>query len=267
MYIKMAKRAPELDQVRRDNPQMHWAAAYGNMSERELARFDWRWLVGLSRRLAGWGGVVLLLWIMAGLGRASLVDFSDNFLAFAQQRWGRDVLPRLKQWQRLVRDQQAANAVSFSDDNGLALVNRFFNQVPFVSDLRNWGVEDYWATPSETLGSFGADCEDYSIAKYLSLKEIGVPVQKLRITYVRARQRAEPHMVLAYYPRPDADPLILDSLTGDIRPASQRPDLVPVYGFNDDDLWLPGGDGLPGGASNVRLWRELLEKLAKEQQM
>jgi predicted transglutaminase-like cysteine proteinase len=117
------------------------------------------------------------------------------------------------------------------------------------------------------LGSFGADCEDYSIAKYLSLKEIGVPIQKLRITYVRARQRTESHMVLAYYATPDADPLILDSLTGDIRPASQRPDLVPVYGFNDDDLWLPGGEGLPGGASNVRPWRELLEKLAKEQQM
>jgi len=223
--------------------------------------------VGLGRRLPGWGAVVVLLWAMAGLGRASLVDFSDNFLAFAEKRWGRAVTPRLKVWQRLVRDNQAATATGAADAGGLRLVNSFFNQVPFVSDLLNWGVEDYWATPSEMLGSFGADCEDYSISKYLSLKEIGIPIQKLRITYVRSLKRGEPHMVLAYYPTPDADPLILDNLNGDIRPASQRPDLVPVYGFNDDDLWLPDGSGLQGGASNVRLWRELLEKLAKEQQM
>jgi len=74
-------------------------------------------------------------------------------------------------------------------------------------------------------------------------------------------------MVLAYYATPEADPLILDNLTGDIRLASQRTDLEPVYSFNDDDLWVTGLDASRGGASNVRLWRDLLERLVKEQAM
>jgi len=143
-------------------------------------------------------------------------------------------------WQRLVRDLKAAKAVGMPDDTVLRQVNGFFNQIPYFSDIKHWGVNDYWATPVEMIGSFGGDCEDYSIGKYLSLKDIGIPVSKLRITYVRAVKLGEPHMVLAYYPTPDADPLILDNLINDIRPASQRTDLEPVYGFNDDDLWVTG---------------------------
>ena len=219
-----------------------------------------RWVVGTVA--AG------LLLTAAWPGRASLVDFSDNLTAFVEKRWGREALTRMSVWQRLVRDNKAATAAGGRAEMvGLKQVNAFFNQVPFVSDLQNWKVEDYWATPTEMLGTFGGDCEDYSIAKYLSLKEIGVPIEKLRITYVRAINLGESHMVLAYYLTPDADPLILDNLTGDIRPASQRTDLVPVYSFNDDDLWVPGNASRKGGASNVRLWRDLLEKLAKEQRM
>ena len=146
-------------------------------------------------------------------------------------------------------------------------MNDFFNQIPYYNDIVHWGKEDYWATPVEALSSFGADCEDYSIAKYLSLKELGIPIERLRITYVRAKDLGESHMVLAYYPTPEAEPLILDNLTRELKPASQRPDLEPVYSFNDDDLWLPSGAAKRGGASQVRLWRELKEKLAREQAM
>ena len=221
----------------------------------------------LASRCLGWGAVAALLWAMAVPGRASLVDFSDNLWAYVEKRWGHEAPPRLRVWQRLVRDNKTATTSARPETAGLRVVNIFFNQIPYINDLRNWGVEDYWATPTEMLGSFGGDCEDYAIGKYLSLKEIGIPIEKLRITYVRALNLGESHMVLAYYPTPDADPLILDNLNGEIRPASQRPDLEPVYSFNDDDLWLSSGSNRKGGASNVRLWRELLEKLAKEQQM
>lgn len=209
-----------------------------------------------------------LLWAAAWPGRAGLVDFSENLLAYVSKKWGREAPPRLMVWQRLVRDNRAAGAAPTRVEQvSLKQVNGFFNQVPFFNDIKHWGMEDYWATPIELLGSFGGDCEDYSISKYLSLKEIGVPVERLRITYVRALRLGESHMVLAYYPTPDADPLILDNLNGSILPASQRPDLEPVYGFNDDDLWVQGGPSRKGGASNVRLWRDLLDKLAKEQAM
>ncbi len=221
-----------------------------------------------GRRWAGCTLIACLLWTAAWPGRARLVDFSENLLAYVVKKWGREAPPRLMVWQRLVRDNKAAGAAPVRLESvSLKQVNGFFNQVTYLSDLQHWGMEDYWATPIEMLGRFGGDCEDYSIGKYLSLKEIGVPIEKLRITYVRALRLGESHMVLAYYPTPEADPLILDNLTGTILPASQRPDLEPVYGFNDDDLWVQGGVGRKGGASNVRLWRDLLEKLAKEQSM
>lgn len=210
--------------------------------------------------------VACLLWSASGQGHTGLVDFSDRLLTYVEKKWGRDAPPRLVIWQRLVRDNRIVGfPVSKPETGSLRLVNEFFNQIPYVSDQKHWGVEDYWATPTEMLGSFGGDCEDYSISKYLSLKEIGVPIEKLRVTYVRALKLAESHMVLAYYPTPDSDPLILDNLNGTILPASQRTDLEPVYSFNDDDLWVQGGASRKGGASNVRLWRNLLEKLVKEQ--
>ena len=145
----------------------------------------------------------------------------------------------------------------------LQRVNSFFNRVPFLSDLEHWKLEDYWATPVETVASNGADCEDFSIAKYFMLKELGVPVTRLRITYVLARRLNQAHMVLAYYPRPESDPLILDNLDGRVLPASQRPDLVPVYSFNDDDV-LIARSGRHADPQQIRAWRGLLERLDAE---
>lgn len=204
---------------------------------------------------------------------AGLVGFSDKLLDYVSRTFSPDAPKRLMIWQKLVNDMRAAEAsmARQGDANAesptLRKINAFFNQVPYFSDSVHWQQEDYWATPVETLGSFGGDCEDYSVAKYLSLKELGIPIERLRITYVRAKERNESHMVLAYYPTPDAEPLIMDNLIPELRPASQRPDLEPVYSFNDDDIWLPSGASRKGGASNVRLWRELLEKLAREQKM
>lgn len=208
-------------------------------------------------------GALLLLLVVPGW--AGLVDFSEGLMTYVVKRWGGEAKPRLQTWQRLVRDR--AGIETKGDGLALRRVNGFFNQVPYLSDIKNWGADDYWATPVEVLGSFGADCEDYAIAKFLSLKEIGVPVERLRITYVRALNIGESHMVLAYYLTPDADPLILDNLVPEVKPASQRRDLEPVYSFNDEDLWLANGQENKGGSSQVRLWRELREKIAREQRM
>jgi predicted transglutaminase-like cysteine proteinase len=212
---------------------------------------------------------LLLLALLALPSNSGLVDFSANLMAYVQTHWGKEAPPRLTTWQSMVRDTQPTIRLAEAKtiENGMRRVNGFFNKVPYFSDLEHWGVDDYWATPVEMLGSFGADCEDYSIAKFLSLRELGIPLDRLRITYVRMLNRGESHMVLAYYPTPDADPLILDNLVREIKPASQRPDLEPVYSFNDEDLWLPNGTSRKGGSSQVRLWRDFLDKLAREQAM
>ncbi len=150
----------------------------------------------------------------------------------------------------------------------LTVVNNFFNQrIAFRDDTEVWGVIDYWATPLELLDKGRGDCEDYAIAKYMSLLAAGVPQSRLRMVYVRAQfqGRSQAHMVLAYYPEPESEPLILDNINPEIRAASQRSDLTPVFSFNGEGLWT-GVGGTTAGNPLVRLslWRDLLAKAKEE---
>lgn len=141
---------------------------------------------------------------------------------------------RMASWQNLLD-----SAGSDADSVKLQRVNSFINRsVTFVSDQQAWGAEDYWATPAETLGRGLGDCEDFAIAKYFSLVRMGVPSEKLRLTFVKALSANQAHMVLAYYANPNAQPLILDNLDPRVRPASERSDLLPVYSFNDLGVFL-----------------------------
>ena len=153
----------------------------------------------------------------------------------------------------------------------LQAVNEFYNRrVAFRDDATVWGRPDFWATPLEMLGRGAGDCEDYAIAKYLTLVGIGVPAPQLRLVYVRARMGGpggpeQAHMVLAWYAAADAEPQILDNLVTEIRPASRRPDLQPVFSFNAEGLWQ-GTAGASAGDPSVRLshWRDLLQRARQE---
>jgi predicted transglutaminase-like cysteine proteinase len=153
----------------------------------------------------------------------------------------------------------------------VAAVNSFYNhRVVFREDAENWGQNDYWASPLESLNRGTGDCEDYAISKYATLVAMGVTHSKLRLVYVRALVGgaggvAMPHMVLAYYPTPGADPLILDNLIHDVRSASLRPDLAPVFSFNAEGLWQGAGT-VSAGDPLVRLskWQDVLAKARVE---
>ena len=177
-------------------------------------------------------------------------------------RFGQAAQERLLGWQRFLK-VLGTEAQAERESALLATVNRYFNRVRFLSDYEHWGVEDYWATPAEFVANDGGYCEDFSIAKYFALKELGVSIVHLRITYVKSSKLKQAHMVLAYYPTPRAEPLILDNLDDEVRPASQRPDLIPVYSFNDEDVMIPGRGSI-GSPSQIRLWRELTERLERE---
>ena len=205
----------------------------------------------------------------AAIAAAAELGFSRSLtpglIAYREHQFGRGARTRLEGWQLFVRDT-ASPASQPGEDRLLRAVNRFFNRIPSVTDLEHWGVEDYWATPSESLASNGADCEDYAIAKYFTLKELGVPIVRLRLVYAKTWKTQEAHLVLAYYPGPGADPLILDNLEGSIQPAADRPDLIPVYTFNDEDLLWPqaGAPTLRLSATSSRKWKDVLEKLQRE---
>ncbi|MBX3622874.1 MAG: transglutaminase-like cysteine peptidase [Rhizobacter sp.] len=153
----------------------------------------------------------------------------------------------------------------------LQSINQFFNRhILFRDDTVAWGQNDYWASPLESLDKGQGDCEDYAIAKYFSLLAVGMPTSKLRLVYVRAQiggpqGAVQAHMVLAYYAAPGAEPLILDNLITEVRPASRRPDLVPVFSFNSEGLWQGVGAQTAGDPSaRLSRWREVLVKARAE---
>ncbi len=185
---------------------------------------------------------------------------SERLIEAYSLRFGAAARGRLEAWRRYAAQRKGAAP---AETELLAEVNRTLNRIRFVDDASHWGEADYWATPAESVGSNGGDCEDFSIAKYFLLKELGVPISRLRMTYVKAVKLNQAHMVLAYYPRPDAEPLVLDNLEDGVRPASQRADLVPVYSFNDEEVWIEAR-GRSGSPRQIRNWNLLLERLERE---
>lgn len=186
---------------------------------------------------------------------------SDRLIQVYGERFGAGAAERLQAWKRYARARGASPAAAERDL--LVEVNRLLNRIAFVDDAVHWNSEDYWATPAESVASHGADCEDYTIAKYFLLKELGVPIARLRMTYVKSVKLNQAHMVLAYYPRPDADPLVLDNLEDQVRPASQRTDLIPVYSFNDEEVWVEMR-GRSGSPQQIRNWAALIARLERE---
>ncbi|WP_295891957.1 transglutaminase-like cysteine peptidase [uncultured Vibrio sp.] len=198
------------------------------------------------------------------LALALLLFSSSNTVALntKEQQWvdavsrtyGGRAGQRVETWRK-----QLAIYKGLPEKDQLTEVNRFFNQLNFVNDIHLWGKKDYWATPLEFLGSNAGDCEDFTIAKYFSLLELGVSDKKLRLVYVKAIELNQFHMVLAYYSTPSAEPVILDNINGQIKPASQRRDLLPIYSFNGKNLWLMKSKQgqLAGKSSRLSLWNDL----------
>ena len=187
-------------------------------------------------------------------------------LAYA--RYGPETVRLVDEWEAAIENMQR-----LSHEDKLIEANRFFNtRIQWAQDPDTWGRPDYWATPLETMGRGMADCEDFAIAKYITLILAGVDSSQLRITYVKAQLPSEggpaltAHMVLAYYPSANADPLILDNLVTEILPASQRSDLTPVYGFNSLGIWVGGARNPASREPESRLsrWRDLLRRAAEE---
>ncbi len=181
-----------------------------------------------------------------------------------EKKYGSAAKQRFVDWQKLMETGKI-----MTEQDKLEHVNNFFNSnIKFVDDSVLWLKSDYWATPVEFLAKGAGDCEDFSIAKYFTLIEIGVDESKLRITYVKALDFNLSHMVLTYFESPQAVPLVLDSLKPNIRYATDRNDLLPVYSFNGRSLWLAkikGSGQLVGNADQLNQWadlkRRMLEKL------
>jgi predicted transglutaminase-like cysteine proteinase len=207
-------------------------------------------------------GVLLALGVMLlvtlGIGK---VEFTlpETLLNEVSREYGEFARRRLVAWQQLIRENGA-----LSEYEKLEKVNTFFNRLQFVDDIIHWKKKDYWATPVEFLATDGGDCEDFALAKYFTLKALGVEENKLNLTYVKAIRYNQAHMVLTYYAKPDQIPLVLDNLIPEILPANQRKDLVPVYSFNGSGLWLAKSRGKGekvGSSERLKRWQDLLKRM------
>lgn len=179
-------------------------------------------------------------------------------------RYGPQAQKLFREWQDLLNTLGAS-----PENNRLREVNAFFNRrIDYAEDKVVWKREDYWPTPLETFSKGAGDCKSFVISKYVSLRLLGVDPEKLRLTYVRARiggpnsTISQAHMILAYYPAPDAEPQILDNLVTSILPASQRPDLTPVFSFNMESIWV--GTTQNNNVSRLTRWKQLLDKMKAE---
>ncbi|MBV7492711.1 transglutaminase-like cysteine peptidase [Pseudomonas sp. PDM24] len=216
----------------------------------------------LRLRFGGW--LLLMSFLLVGLGSIRADRDFAQILQTAEKRYGPlgPARGRIEAWSQLLQSE-----LNQPEREQLNAVNRFFNQqLNFQDDMRIWHQTDYWATPVESLIKAAGDCEDYALAKYFSLRHLGIPSEKLRITYVKALIQNQAHMVLTFYSSPTADPLVLDNLIGEIRPASQRNDLLPVYAFNAEGLYLPGAHGGKRSSDSKKLsrWQDVLQKMQIE---
>ena len=166
---------------------------------------------------------------------------------------------RFTEWEYLIY-----HTADKSVEEKLKLVNDFFNKMDWVEDKELWEQKDYWATPIEFLASDGGDCEDFALAKYFTLKKLGIEEAKLNMTYVKALELNQAHMVVTYYEKPAAEPLVLDNLIETIELASKRTDLLPVFSFNGSSLWISkerGRGNMVGKSDRLALWNDLLKRM------
>ena len=91
--------------------------------------------------------------LCVSLALAERLGLSEKLIAYVAQKYGVVAKQRLLDWQQLMVVGNGEMEVA-----KLQRVNQFFNQVEFVSDLKHWGKDDYWATPVEMLATNGGDC-------------------------------------------------------------------------------------------------------------
>ena len=203
--------------------------------------------------------LILILQSITFLVIAETLLPDEKTLSFVEKEYGLIARQRVETWDSLMRLDP-----SIPEKEKLQRVNDFFNQIRFVSDQIHWKKKDYWATPIEFISTNGGDCEDFTIAKYFTLRELGVSDKKLRLTYVKAIRLNQAHMVLSYFETPSSEPLLLDNLDKEIRLASKRRDLVPVYSFNGNGLWLAKereSGRLVGKSSRIGLWTDVINRM------
>jgi predicted transglutaminase-like cysteine proteinase len=133
-------------------------------------------------------------------------------------------------WAEMVR---AASGMSRAAQ--LERVNAFFNRFPYRTDEELYGRSEYWAGPVEFLARSG-DCEDYAIAKFFTLRELGFGDADLKVVVVDDTARGVGHAVLTA--RLDGTDFVLDNLSANVVPESGISYYVALASMNEGGVWV-----------------------------
>ncbi len=142
----------------------------------------------------------------------------------------------LEKWQAFLDSTRHLSATSRRQQIGK--INRYLNSIRYITDIRNWNKEDYWATPQQFFIHDG-DCEDYAISKYMSLRALGYTVEELRIVVVEDLNLKVGHAILVVYL--GGEGYILDNQIRRVVEHSTIRHYKPYYSMNETSWWLHKG--------------------------
>ena len=208
-------------------------------------------------------GIIVVIFTYYLFASNTLKNISEENLIKIEKKYGERAKRRVVLWDKMLEDAKGEKRVK-----QLKKVNDFFNRMRYLTDNIVWKREDYWASPFEFMGVGAGDCEDYAIAKYFALRALGVPEEKLKITYVKLKQKSkkyeEAHMVLNYYHRPNSTPIVLDNINKKLKLATKRTDLKPIYSFNASGLWAAQNKTKSlksQGANKLKKWQAMMSRI------
>ncbi len=158
--------------------------------------------------------------------------WSENVFTHIEQEYGKDAEKRFRFLHQFILDNE-----DDSDMEKVKKTNTVLNHLPWIADSQHWKQADYWASPLETIATFGGDCEDIAIAKWVVLRNLGLSADHLALAYVKIKATGEDHMVLLFIRNPSAaegqeEVYVLDNYKEEVKRGSERTDLLAVYAFN-----------------------------------
>jgi len=172
------------------------------------------------------------------------------------------IINRLNKYQTLKK-----KVVDYELIRKLSHINSFLNKILPAHDISSKSSEDYWATPKEFLLEGHGDCEDYAIAKYFTLLELGIKKEHMYFAVVDIKGQRSAHMVLLYVKDKNKPPLVLDNLSFRVIPLTKRKKLIPKFAFNEVDSYRFNHKGF---TQKVRInwgkddkWNKLLKRVYK----
>jgi predicted transglutaminase-like cysteine proteinase len=217
-------------------------------------------------------GFFLFLLTAGFVFAASYQPWSENVFTEIKKEYGAQAEKRMRYLHDIILKNQDKSV-----EEKLVMVNDTMNKLPWIADEQHWKKADYWAPPMEAIATFGGDCEDIAIAKWIMLRTLGIPAEHLRLVYGHIPKRNEYHMVLAYVGRIDLpreerldSTWILDNLDKKVKKAEDRRDLVAIYATDNQGnmvIFKGAGKDMKIAAvrekTNIRKLEDLKQKITE----